>query len=297
MRKITAGVVTFSLVMVFSSVAVAGVLTAAQSHNASVNAPAAQNNWNSDIKDGTALALDVVTLVLAIATWRMANEAKRTSKLSLKALRGEKKRHTQNNMPLCVLIPSWSGLAYNRNIAVRLKPGQKSVKTVIGCGTSGTKEFRHHEPMTPSEYGEQYARGDYEILFPIRNIGNGPALDVKCILRFPELQADAIGDFPPIEAKGQINCDIIDYDTGIGGKQAYTKYLSVTMPLHQSGERDDVEKRKPNSADYAQSLESCKWTIYLQYNDIFKNMYHSEHPLDPTKTWGAIQSGSVPPML
>ena len=190
--------------------------------------------------------LAVVTSVMAWATFVMARA---TSKLA----KQEEKHHQDGAMPICLLDEAAGSRA----------------KTVefVECTDNGQPVFQ------------------YRIFGPIRNIGQGSALNLRLILRFPTFSNhEVVYEFDPLgagEARGIP--PVRDPARSVSG--TWTDCLIAIIAVRPATGFNDTTIKMSKEA----------WgNIFLEYTDIFGNHFYTQHTKDPRIQWMQFGKGSRP---
>ena len=195
------------------------------------------------------------TIGLAIATFRMV---KKTRDLAVQ----EDRHHQDEAMPICLL----NEVAGNRANIVKFE----------GYKISGQPVFQ------------------YEIYGPLRNIGQGPALNVRLILRFPTFNNhEVIHELDPLGAGETSGVhSAINTPPFSGIMAAYNEQLAAdaarhiaTIPIAPTDGFNDAAMRGSGGA----------WgDIFLEYTDIFGNHFYTQHTKNPQHQWMQFGNGTRP---
>lgn len=117
----------------------------------------------------------------------------------------------------------------------------------------------HEEPNDPTKY--------FKIGCELKNIGVGPAVALKLIIRFlsnPVAQ-------PQVEL------------SPLGANQSIAAPLRVPAFFNE----------RFNQADY-QFTPDLGWELWLVYEDVFGNLFHTRHSKSPQEPWGVTGRGGLP---
>lgn len=202
----------------------------------------ALGRWDGITAISTAAAA-IFTAVMAYLTRKAINEGqgqRRDTNLHFEATRDQDKRHHEDAFrPLLVLAQTDPTDAVNR---------EDTVKTFT----------------VDSEHGSVVIR------CLIRNIGTGPALDVRLHLRS-------------------------DGRTGFGPSREFT-------PVAAGGEYGDSKDQIDILAYYEKGFNSTDlvnagkglWILVLEYKDIFGNSFHTLHCKDRLQPWARAGRGPAP---
>jgi hypothetical protein len=175
-------------------------------------------------------------------------------------LAGQEERHHQDGaMPICLLEES----AGSRGDTVELRVRDNGGQTTF----------------------------EYQIYGPIRNIGQGPALNLRLVLRFPTFNNhEMIHELDPLgagEARG--------IDSAIAmASDPFTDFFKKQLAAHDA-RRIAVIPITPvegfNDATVRMSQDA--WgMIFLEYTDIFGNRFYTQHCKNPQHQW--MQFGKAP---
>lgn len=146
-------------------------------------------------------------------------------------IRQNRRQHQDAFRPICVLVPD-DGL----NQSARLHILQK-----------------YEEPGKPDKF--------YNVRCSLRNIGVGPALQVRLIVRFSSR--------PGFEIKSEL--------PPVGAKQAIESPLRIPVFLHD----------RFNSSDF-EIAPGEVWELHLIYQDVFGNTFHTCHSKNPQVQWTTL---------
>ena len=198
------------------------------------------------------------TIGLAMATFWMA---KKTRDLAVQ----EERHHQDGAMPICLLEES-------------------------GGSRGNTVQFF----VERSDGGQPVF--EYWIYGPLRNIGQGPALDLRLILRFPTFgNHEVIYDLDPLgagEARGTEPATTAAWDPESVGAAFCGKLLA-----DHDGRRIAVIPIAPapgfNDTTIKMSQEA--WgDIFLEYTDVFGNRFYTHHTKNRQHQWMQFGKGSRP---
>jgi hypothetical protein len=167
----------------------------------------------------------VATILMAVATFCVVRQ-------NNKILKNNKKFHEDNLKPICIFVPNGGIDRFSR-------------ENILKCG---------------SIESDNLSRGKYVIHGILKNIGNGPAINVKLIISFPDKGYQKINELSPI-GKDEI----------LG---------SETDPIHVTVEFSD----EFNDTDF-NSCAGSSWEIFIEYSDIFGNVFRTSHSKNPLKGW------------
>lgn len=198
----------------------------------------------------------VGTIGLAMATFWMA---KKTRDLAVQ----EERHHQDGAMPICLL--------------------DEEVR-----GRSNTVELREQGKGSQIPF-------EYHIYGALRNIGHGPALNIRLVLRFPTFNNHEITyDLDPLGAGEARGADLTAAIASVCNPEAppYEKQFAAregrriaTIPMAPVGNFNDTTIRMSGDA----------WgDIFLEYTDIFGTRFYTQHTKDPQNQWMRLGKGSRP---
>jgi hypothetical protein len=101
----------------------------------------------------------------------------------------------------------------------------------------------------------------------VKNIGCGPAMNLRLAMRFSTSQPDPL---PRVEIEM------------LGANQSLPSPIKVPVFLHD----------RFNSSDY-QLAPGEVWELWLIYEDIFGNVFHTRHTKNPQEPWARFGNGNV----
>ncbi len=196
------------------------------------------------------------TIGLAIATFWMA---KKTRDLAVQ----EERHHQDGAMPICLLDEAVGGRANT----VELKVQDNGSQTTF----------------------------QYQIYGPLRNIGQGPALDIRLVLRFSTFNNhEASYGLDPLgagEARG------IDFApaTALVAEPAIV-FFEKQFAAHDARRIAAISvSSSPGFNDTTIRGSKDAWTeIFLEYTDIFGNHFYTQHTKSPQHQWMRFGKGSRP---
>ena len=194
------------------------------------------------------------TIGLAAATFWMA---KKTRDLAVQ----EERHHQDGAMPICLLAEA--------------------------VGSRGnTVEF-----VERSEGGQPVF--EYQVYGPLRNIGQGPALNLRLVLRFPTFNNhEVIYDLDPLGAgdvKGLASAFVVGPDMGTDFQRkqfvAHEENRIAVIPIAPA----------PGFNDTTIKMSQEAWgNIFLEYTDIFGNQFYTQHTKSPQQQWIQFNKGIRP---
>lgn len=101
----------------------------------------------------------------------------------------------------------------------------------------------------------------------IKNVGTGPALKLRLGVRFPDKAGYLIwSELPPL-----------------GANECNESPLVIPVVL------DDAF----NETDYQQAPGGL-WELWLVYEDVFGNVFHTKHAKNPQQPWAVFGNGDMP---
>jgi hypothetical protein len=198
-------------------------------------------DWTTFSAIATVIAA-LATATAAIATAWMAGMTKRS-------IQQVEKHHQDSYRPILVIAPYGNAIPIDRSTLLKLAPK--------GAGFfSSTGAFE----------------STYIIAGLLTNIGVGPALNVRLVLRI--MGIDGYG----------INCELTPVPTceGRGGKSDY----SFRVPFQPRGGFNDTD---------VQLSTGPSWEIILEYEDVFGHRFHTIHSKNLQIPWTVCGTGSPPP--
>jgi hypothetical protein len=104
----------------------------------------------------------------------------------------------------------------------------------------------------------------------LKNIGRGPALNCCMTIRFQGIEGYGV-------------------TRSLSPVQAGAEYESDGRPLHVTVSLD----RDFNDTDF-EIAPRAGWQIFLEYEDLFAQVFHTVHRSDPRVPWTALESGPIP---
>ena len=116
----------------------------------------------------------------------------------------------------------------------------------------------HEEPGKPGKY--------YLVKCGIQNVGGGPALGLRLIARFSQ--------HPGIAIEGEL--------APVGAKQTWPSPLKIPVILRDQFNRMDYEVA-PGEV----------WDLWLVYEDMFGNIFHTRHTKNPQQPWCVYGKGAM----
>jgi len=100
----------------------------------------------------------------------------------------------------------------------------------------------------------------------MKNVGTGPALNLRLGVRFPDKAGYLIwSELPPLGANRRSKSPLM-------------------IPVVFGG--------KFNETDYKQAPGGL-WELWLFYEDVFGNVFHTKHAKDPHQPWAVLGKGGV----
>ena len=199
------------------------------------------------------------TMGLAIATFWMA---KKTRDLAVQ----EERHHQDGAMPICLLEESAGGRGNTVALVERKDGGQ---------------------PVF-----------EYRVYGPLRNIGHGPALNLRLTLRFSTYDnyevAVGLDPLGAGDARGIYSGSTLS--PGPFNASKFFAELSVsdaarriaTVPVSSSPGFNDTTIRGSKDA----------WSeIFLEYTDIFGNHFYTQHARSPQQQWMRFDKSTRPPAI
>jgi hypothetical protein len=173
-----------------------------------------------------------------------------------KLTKQEERHHQDASMPVCVLetLHDGGGGTLDRKRVIDLKSDE-------------------NDPVTRSP--KHYFYHIYGIL---TNIGMGPALGLRVTVCFPSHDNYYFSyNLAPLGANEKRDPD----KTASAAPQG----IIITIPRCPVPEFDNIA--------IAASFKEG-WVMYLEYNDVFGNPYHTRHPTKTSDTWGEFKKGRAP---
>ena len=116
----------------------------------------------------------------------------------------------------------------------------------------------HEEPNNPTKF--------FLVRCAVKNIGGGPAVKLKLTMRFPP---NPIAH-PEVEPQP------------LGAQQSLPSPIRVPVFLHDNF----------NTSDY-QFAPGGVWDLWLIYEDIFGNIFHTRHTKNPQEPWARFGEGDA----
>ncbi|MHB8252942.1 MAG: hypothetical protein ACYDEV_04445 [Acidiferrobacter sp.] len=168
----------------------------------------------------------------------------------------EERHHQDASMPVCVLetLHDGGGGTMDRKRVIDLQVGKNGTDTNL-----------------PIHYF-------YHIYGILTNIGMGPALALRITLCFPSHDNYYFSyNLAPLGANEKRDPDKTP--------SAAPQGIIITIPRYPVPKFD-------NTAIAASFKEG--WVMYLEYNDVFGNPYHTRHPTKTSDTWGEFKKGIAP---
>ncbi len=136
----------------------------------------------------------------------------------------------------------------------------------------------------------------YRIYGPLRNIGHGPALNLRLVLRFPTFNNhEVIYDLDPLgagEVRGAEPATTTAWDSESVGADVYGNLLAA-----HDGRRIAVIPIAPAPGfnDTTIKMSQDAWgDIFLEYTDIFGNHFYTHHTKNRQHQWMQFGKGSRP---
>ena len=153
---------------------------------------------------------------------------------------GIERQHQDTFKPVCVLVPEipLAGPTDRSEIVQRLE----------------------------SPYGRM---GYYSVTCGVKNIGCGPAMNLRLVMCFSTSQPDPL---PHVEIEM------------LGANQSLSSPIKVPVFLSD----------RFNSSDY-QLAPGEVWELWLIYEDIFGNVFHTRHTKNPQEPWARFGEGEIKP--
>ena len=198
----------------------------------------------------------VATTGLALATTWMAWK---TANLTQQ----EERHHQDGAMPICVLGEA-SG---SRTDTVQLVPQDNGGHPIF----------------------------EYHVYGPLRNIGPGPALDLRLTLRFeaPSRHQETV-NLDPLGAG-----DVRGVYSGLASKPGQFQAVEIFAKqiAYNTARRIAIIPIRPtpdfNEANIRGSVDA--WAeIILEYRDVFGTSFCTTHPRDPRQQWAQFRKGTRP---
>lgn len=110
-----------------------------------------------------------------------------------------------------------------------------------------------------------------EVACAVHNAGVGPALNVVMIVRFLGGEThEALYELSPL-GSGQT------FDPTSSPAGVFVVPVEITAGIA----REDLES----------ALNDGHWELYLQYSDVFGDVFHTKHTADPEQPWTAFKKG------
>lgn len=174
---------------------------------------AVKSGW-ATVSDAASFFLAVGTIVLALATRRVAQETKQLGKATQNMARQEDEHHKQGFMPICVVVPNLGA--------------QRDTQR------GGIVSYHVHSVFSGPEGPHMILR--CEVACTVQNMGVGPALNVLMTLRLTGL-----GNAEGVREMGFI---------GVGGSDG-EKHLSLPIDINVKGRADppDDDSRRNSVAN------------------------------------------------
>lgn len=116
----------------------------------------------------------------------------------------------------------------------------------------------HEEPNNPAKF--------FRIHCGVKNVGGGPAIKLRLVMRF---SGNPIAQ-PEVELQP------------LGAEQSNPSPVRVPAFLHE----------RFNLADY-QIAPGDVWELWLVYEDIFGNVFHTRHTKNPQQPWASFGNGGM----
>lgn len=151
-------------------------------------------------------------------------------------IRQNKQEHQDAFRPICVLVPDEGQDAVGR-------------RNIVTC---------QEEANDPTKR--------YLVQCSVKNIGSGPALNLRLIVRFPMS--------PGAEPFAELSA--------LGSKERLTSPIKVPVFLHE----------RFNISDYQQA-PGLVWELWLVYEDVFGNVFHTRHTKNPQEPWARFGEGNM----
>ena len=208
------------------------------------------------------IAATIGTLAVAVVTgwmaWSTSGMAKETAKLTEQ----EERHHQDGAMPICLLDEA--------------KEDRKNIAKFIETASGGHLVF------------------EYRVFGPLRNIGHGPALNLRLTIRFStydnyevSVDLDSLGGGAVrgiySESVPQGPFDLAQSVNELYAREAVRRLANI--PITPTARFNDTTIR--SSKD--------DWTdIFLEYTDIFGNNFYTQHTVDPRQRWMQFGKGLRP---
>ena len=153
-------------------------------------------------------------------------------------IRQNKQDHQDAIRPICELVPDkgLAGPSVRYDIVQhRIEPGEATKFFFITCG--------------------------------VKNIGNGPAMNLRLVMRFSTSKPDPL---PQVEIQM------------LGANQSLPSPIQVPVFLNDNF----------NDGWY-QSAPGDVWELWLIYEDVFGNVFHTRHTKNPQEPWATHGKGGI----
>ena len=155
----------------------------------------------------------------------------------------QNKKHHQNSFkPICVLVPEHG----------------------VDPGYLRSEILKYQETAA-----NDTPHGKFEIHCVLKNIGVGPALNVKIKIRIPLIDGYCTS----------MTLSPLARDESRGGKEN-PLLVSVTF-------RDGFSR-----TDFASATNQV-WEIFIEYQDCFGNIFHTRHTKNPQEPWSTFSDGPI----
>lgn len=128
----------------------------------------------------------------------------------------------------------------------------------------GTEQFARAQVVQPREEPNERVSAYYLVKTGVRNVGAGPALHLRLLIRFPMNPVseglEPTLELPPLAAGQQMESPI-----------------SLPVRLHD----------RFNISDF-RSAADLQWELWLEYQDIFGKAFRTLHVKNPQRPWARL---------
>lgn len=135
---------------------------------------------------------------------------------------------------------------------------------------SGLEQFARAEVVEPHEEPNKPVSSYYLVKGGVKNVGSGPAVHLRLMICFPmnpvSKGLEPTLELPPLGAGQQLESPIL-----------------LPVRLHD----------RFNISDF-RSAATLQWELWLEYQDMFGNTFHTMHLKDPQRPWCVIGKGPAP---
>lgn len=118
----------------------------------------------------------------------------------------------------------------------------------------------YEEPNDPTKY--------FLVTCGVKNIGNGPAMNLRLVMRF------SISNPVPLP---QVEIQML------GANQSLPSPVKVPVFLQQD---------RFNTGNY-EGAPGLGWELWLIYEDVFGNVFHTQHTKNPQEPWATHGKGDM----